>query len=85
MDTSSNQPAKKKRRVRKKTKVVVNTDTNRYKHFEIRSAFIGAFIQYIPQANEDIKRMGAENWYNACVQNGASLTPFTEPTLETKP
>ena len=73
---------KKKKKIRKQKKIVIDTDTNRYKHWEIRTAFVGVIIQYIPQAKKDIQEMGVENWYNACVQNASSIIPFTDPQFK---
>ena len=49
MDVSKDTKKPKQKKERKSTKTVDIKDTNRYQHWEVRAAFIGAMMHYNPQ------------------------------------
>jgi len=79
----------KLRKLRKQNKTVDIKDTNRYKHWEIRTLMLGMALRYFPQAqtdlNELISRFGQENgvklFLDSMQASGACFLPFTQPVL----
>jgi hypothetical protein len=77
------QPQKeRKKKERRSTKTVNLEDTNRYQHWEMRAAFIGAMMHYNPQVITDMNTAGGvEKWFDTLKQQGATIYPFREPKL----
>ena len=79
----------KLRKLRKQNKTVDIKDTNRYKHWEIRTLMLGMALRYFPQAqtdlNELISRFGQETgvklFLDSKQASGACFLPFTQPVL----
>ena len=77
-----NQDKKKKE---KTNKTVDIKDTNRYQHWEVRAAFIGAMMHYNPQVKIDMQNAGGvNNWFETLKQSGSTVYPFQEPQLISK-
>ena len=79
----------KLRKLRKQNKTVDIKDTNRYKHWEIRTLMLGMALRYFPQAqtdlNELISRFGQETgvklFLDSMQASGACFLPFSQPVL----
>ena len=79
----------KLRKLRKQNKTVDIKDTNRYKHWEIRTLMLGMALRYFSQAqtdlNELISRFGQETgvklFLDSMQASGACFLPFTQPVL----
>ena len=79
----------KLRKLRKQNKTVDIKDTNRYKHWEIRTLMLGMALRSFPQAqtdlNELISRFGQETgvklFLDSMQASGACFLPFTQPVL----
>ena len=79
----------KLRKLRKQNKVVDIKDTNRYKHWEIRTLMLGMVLRYLPQAlpivTDLITRFGRETgvklFLDSMQASGACFLPFTQPVL----
>ena len=54
------------------------TESNKYKHWEIRAAVVGMFTHYVPQAKIDIEQGGLEAFWNHFVNEGSKLIPKPE-------
>tara|TARA_B100000963_G_C22225767_1_gene493665 strand:- start:179 stop:427 length:249 start_codon:yes stop_codon:yes gene_type:complete len=54
------------------------TESNKYKHWEIRAAVVGMFAHYVPQAKIDMEQGGLEAFWNHFVSEGSKLIPKPE-------
>ena len=54
------------------------TESNKYKHWEIRAAVVGMFAHYVPQAKTDMEQGGLEAFWNHFVSEGSKLIPKPE-------
>ncbi len=79
----------KLRKLRKQNKTVDIKDTNRYKHWEIRTLMLGMVLRYFPQAQADLndlisrfgKETGVKLFLDSMQASGACFLPFTQPVL----
>ena len=85
MDVSKDTKKPRQKKERKSTKTVDIKDTNRYQHWEVRAAFIGAMMNYNPQVKIDMQNAGGiDNWFETLKQSGSTVYPFQEPKLISK-
>ncbi len=54
------------------------TESNKYKHWEIRAALVGMFAHYVPQAKIDMEQGGLEVFWNHFVNEGSKVIPKPE-------
>ena len=83
------QRTKKPHKLRKQNKTVDIKDTNRYKHWEIRTLMLGMVLRYFPQAQNDLNELitsfgretGVKLFLDSIQASGACFLPFTQPVI----